>query len=561
MTREADRNEGRQDFDESERGDPRIESVAPKSSVPLFILGSLLILCAFRGLHLVAGLVRPPDIDSLRDVGFIQGLLDGNWFADPAYTGEWRYYPPLVHAFGAWLARLLGAKDALAFWVQAGVWLNLLTPLTFFFMAKRLLGSSQAAAASATVYVLFNGAVSRPWMTGGYTPWPFTPSISQALFFASVWIILKIGIPGVTWKKLLSAVTIGALIGLALLAHLIPAVILTAIVTSVAFGTGGFRARTLIWLAVVAIAELATAAPYLAPILINYPTGVVNRAVIDWVDPLMSRSAVPKIILLNLPGIAAFACLLLLGRRMDPPLNCPSLLALLSWIAVCTVAITRYYVCGLVGHGPARVCQTFYLPVFYYHVYLQNAWACLVGFVGWQAMRRIWERWSKFAACPMVAAGLVGAVLVVGGFASFHRPFDIASRAAALSDGTSMDLEAYRWILANTVPQDLFITNLTSDDYPNVTAFSVMAAGRQLATVPKNFSNPYVDWNEKNDQRLRYLEAATDPDRRGTALCNLGRGHRWLLLPNDFKVIQARAAPAFRTRYNTVYRITASECP
>jgi SAM-dependent methyltransferase len=33
VTREADRNEGRQDIDESERGDPRIESVAPKSSV------------------------------------------------------------------------------------------------------------------------------------------------------------------------------------------------------------------------------------------------------------------------------------------------------------------------------------------------------------------------------------------------------------------------------------------------------------------------------------------------------------------------------------------------
>ena len=528
---------------------------------PWFILSLLLILCAFRGLHLAAGLVRPPDIDSLRDVGFIQGFLDGNWFGDPAYTGEWRYYPPLVHALGALLARLLGAKDALAFWVQAGVWLNLLTPLTFFFMAKRLLGSSQAAAASATVYVLFDGAVSRPWMTGGYTPWPFTPSISQALFFVSVWVILKIGIPGVTWKKLLSAVMIGALIGLALLAHLVPAVILTAIVTSVALGTGGFRARTPIWLAVVAVAELATAAPYLAPILINYPTGVVNRANVDWVDPLMSlsRSAVAKIIILNLPGIAAFACLLLLGRRMDPPLSRPSLLALLSWIAVCTVAITRYYVCGLVAHGPSGVCQTFYLPVFYYHLYLQNAWACLIGFIGWQVLRRTWERWGKFAVCRTIAVAMVGALLAVGSLASFHRPFDIASRAFALSDGTSMDLEAYRWILANTVPKDLFITDLTSDDFPNVAAFSVMAAGRQLATVPKNFSNSFVDWNKKNNLRLRYLKAASDPDEPGTALCDLGHG--WLLLPNDLKVIQARAEPAFRTRYNTVYRITASECP
>jgi len=529
---------------------------------PRFILGLLLILCAYRGLRLVGGLVRPPDIDSLRDVGFIQAFLDGNWFGDPAYSGEWRYYPPLVHALGALLARLLGAKDALALWVQAGVWLNLLTPLTFFLMAKRLLGSSQAAAASATVYVLFNGAVSRPWMTGGYTPWPLTPSISQALFFASVWIILKSGIPGVTWKKLLNAVMIGALIGLTLLAHLVPAVILTAIVTSVAFGVGGLRVRTLIWLAVVAVAELATAAPYLAPILINYPVGVINTGPGGWVDDLMSLSlpAVARIFLLNLPGIASVVCLWLLGRWMDPVLSRASLLALVSWIAVCTVAITRHYVCGLVEGEFSGLCQTFVLPVHHFHLYLQDAWACLIGFIVWQAVHRIWERWRKFGAFRTIAVALVGVFLAVGGLVALHRPFDIGSRAGALSDGTSFDLEAYRWILANTVPNDLFVTDLISDAI-NPTAFSVMAAGRQLVTVPKTFSNPYVDWNKKNSLRLSYLKAARDIDEPGTALCDLGRGHAWLLLPNDFNVIQARAEPAFRTPYNTVYRITGSECP
>jgi hypothetical protein len=154
----------------------------------------------------------------------------------------------------------------------------------------------------------------------------------------------------------------------------------------------------------------------------------------------------------------------------------------------------------------------------------------------------------------------VGAVLVVGGFVSLHRPYDIRARAGALDDGTDFDLAAYRWILTNTTPEDLFVTDLRSDDI-NPTAFSVMAAGRQLATVPKTFSNPYVDWNKKNNLRLRYLDAASSADRPGTALCNLGRGHGWLLLPNDFKVIQARAEPAFRTPYNTGYRITGSDCP
>jgi hypothetical protein len=530
---------------------------------PRFILGLLLSLCVIHGLHLVAGVVRPPDVDSLRDVGFIQGFLDSNWFGDPAYTGEWRYYPPLVPALGALLARLLQVNDILSFWGRAGVWLNLLTPLTFFLLAKRLLGSSQAAASSTTVYVLFNGAISRPWMTGGYTPWPLTPSISQALFFGSVWIILKRGIPGVSCKKLLGAVMIGALIGLTLLAHLVPAVILTAIVTSVAFGADGFRVRAIIWLAVVAVAELAIAAPYLAPILVNYPAGVINLDPGLWVDSLMfpSPSAVAKIILLNLPGIASLAALRFFRRWMVPSLNRSSLLVLVSWISVCALAISRYYLCTLIKYSPDSICKVFVLPVHHYHLYLQDAWAFLIGYVLWQSMLRIRERFNKFAAYPTITAALVGTFLAVGGVISLQRSYDLGARAAAIrDDDTDFDLDAYRWILANTASNDAFVTDLTSDG-ANRTAFSVMAAGRQLVTVPKTFSNPYVDWNERNNKRLRYLEEASDADRLGAELCDLGGGHGWLLLPNDFKVIQTRAKPEFRTRYDTGYRIRESGCP
>ena len=545
-------------------GTARRASIAtkPSSWPPLLVLGFLLILCAFRGLYMAAGLVRPPDIDSLRDVGFIQGFLDGNWFGDPSYAGEWRYYPPLVHALAASVARLLGVGDVLSFWAHAGVWLNLPTPLAFFFMARRLLGSSQAAAASATVYVLFNGAVSRPWNTGGYTPWPLTPSISQAFFFAGVWMILARGIPGLAWKMLLNAVMIGALIGITLLAHLVPAVILTAIVTAVAFGADGFRPRTFIWLAIVAVAELAAAAPYLDPVLLSYPAGVINTGPGSWVDNLMSpsRSAMSRMIVLNLPGIVACACLWMLRRRVDPLLNRASVWALAAWIIVCAAEISRHYACALFKYIPASVCQTFVLPVNYYHFYLQDAWACLIGCAFWQVMRLIRRRSGNFAAYPIVTASLVGAVLVFGGLASLRRPYDIVARAQALNDGGDFDVAAYRWILSNTTPDDIFVTDLRSDDV-NPTAFSVMAAGRQLATVPKTFSNPYVDWNKKNVLRLSYLDAASNPDRPGTVLCGLGHGHGWLLLPNDFKVIQVRAEPAFRTSYNTGYRITGSGCP
>jgi hypothetical protein len=73
------------------------------------ILLLLLFLCAVEGLQATVGLEAPLDVDSWRDVGFIQSFLNGNWFGDPAYAGEWRYYPPLMHglgAFGVWYPAL-----------------------------------------------------------------------------------------------------------------------------------------------------------------------------------------------------------------------------------------------------------------------------------------------------------------------------------------------------------------------------------------------------------------------------------------------------------------------
>ena len=69
--------------------------------IPLLVLLLVLIVCSIRGYATVAGLVRPADWDSFRDIGYIQALLDGNWLGDPLFGGEIRYYPPLMHAIAA----------------------------------------------------------------------------------------------------------------------------------------------------------------------------------------------------------------------------------------------------------------------------------------------------------------------------------------------------------------------------------------------------------------------------------------------------------------------------
>jgi len=87
----------------------------------LLWVAALLLLCVAHGLWTVSGLSYPLDVDSLRDIGFAQGILDGDLFGDPVYAGEVRWYPPLVPSLAAAASRLLGIVDLPAFWVHKPV--------------------------------------------------------------------------------------------------------------------------------------------------------------------------------------------------------------------------------------------------------------------------------------------------------------------------------------------------------------------------------------------------------------------------------------------------------
>jgi hypothetical protein len=166
----------------------RIMSDAPSTLIWQWgLVGLLLVLCLAKGVSFVHGLVVPPDEDMVRDISFIQATLDGNVFGDPTNFGALRWYPPLVHIIAAGLVWLSGSR-IMPFWINAGPWLNLLSPLRFFLMNRRLIGPWPAVAATA-VFVLFNSAAMPSDAAVGYTPFSFTPSLAWPMFFGAVWLI------------------------------------------------------------------------------------------------------------------------------------------------------------------------------------------------------------------------------------------------------------------------------------------------------------------------------------------------------------------------------------
>ncbi len=521
------------------------------------IVGLLLLLCLLHGISVQRGVPVPPDIDSWRDLGFIQALLDGNYWGDPSYAGEWRYYPPLVHAIVAAAAYVSATDDLALFWTRSGIWLNLLTPVAFFLMCRGLFAVTGAAVAATCFYVLWSGSTGTPWLMGGYTAWPLTPPVAQAPFFLAVLAIVRARPPSIQSAALLHAALIGLLIGLTALAHLVPAIILTVVVTVVAAFRAQGHPRAVAWLAVVAVAEIATAAPYLVTSVLYYPDGILNEVNGGYVDDMLRLDGLKRTILINTPGaVALVAAVALVRHRRDVAPAAAA--AVLAWVGVCVVLIMRHYACALPEIGQTRACSVFVLTVHHYHLYLQNAWACLMGYVAWTAIQMAMEPHRARLWRP-AATVVVLAALSLGVWSFLRHGYDKLAQQAGQEDGQGFDVQAYRWVLANTAPRDVFVTELPGDWHAPA-AFSVMAAGRQVIAVPVLFSNPFVPWTERDVRRQAYLDAAAQDTGGDSRLCDLRGQPAYLLVPLDFPARSPRLQPVYATAYHAAYRISTEGC-
>jgi hypothetical protein len=502
---------------------------------PAMVVAGLLLACCAKGLWVTINVEVPPDPDTVRDIGFIQGFLDGNWLGDPSTAGAWRWYPPLLHGVAAILVSALHLP-LFSTWLHAGAFFNLLTPLSFYLMNRRLLGPWPAAAATA-VFVLFDGVVMPGDATAGYTPWTLTPALTWPLFFASVWLIAD-RIPRL---RMIDAALLGTAFGLVFLAHTVPAVLLSGIALCTALGLHGWRQRTLVWLAVVAIVELIWATPFLLPLVAAYHLHIANPGPGSWQHPALTD---PATLLPNALGLLALGWLL--SRREWSRLPLSTTLILGGWIGLCVAFLGRHYVCAVAGQT-GGACGVFVVAAHHYHVYLQAAWASLIGL----AVVRLWKIGRRRDLVPLlmllVFAGLIG---------FFTKPEDAELRRLG---STRMDLildrAAYHWILLGTAPDDLFVTELPDDAADmGPGAATVMAAGRKLVAPPAFHANPYVAWAPRNARRISYLKTGAD-------LCPLLRqgSNAFFLLPNGRTV--EGATRVFSSAFNTIFRVDRGACP
>src|SRR5579859_7084273 len=129
------------------------------------------------------------DTDFDRDMAFIQNSLDGHFGQDPTYLGQYCWYNPLLFSIEAILVKLTGLPINIVV-ARAGLYLNLLGPLTFFLMAWRLFDLRVATTALLSYLFFANGVVEG---TGAatYSPWLYPITFAQFLFYVNILLIFK----------------------------------------------------------------------------------------------------------------------------------------------------------------------------------------------------------------------------------------------------------------------------------------------------------------------------------------------------------------------------------
>ena len=494
---------------------------------PWLGLTALLLLCVGRGLWFGHGLAVPPDVDTVRDIGFIRGIMDGNVWGDPMIAGAWRWYPPLFHALAAAFCYLTGI-DPLPLWTTAGMWLNLATPAAFFLLNRRLLGIWQALGATG-VMVLFDGAAMSGDEAVGYTPWTFTPALAWPLFFLGVGMLHRVT-PALRTS---GAIAVGCVLGIVFLAHTVPAILLSGMATVLALAQPGDRRRALVWLAVVGGVELLWAAPFLGPLAVEYRLHIANPVPGAWVHPLFDD--IERMLWLSLPAMLALAWL----RYVRASAPAGTIALLVAWSGLCLGFLGRHAACAD-GLADGVICEVLVVSPHHFHVYLQAAEASVIGWAIYWAALKLVPR-ARVAAAAMATLALCGGIVAL-----FLHPWDRQARADVAANGdTMLDLVAYDWILSHTQPHDCFVI-LPSGEAANgmgPAAATVIAAGRQLLAPPETHTNPYIPWAPLNARRFAYLASAGGSS---------GMEPAYLLLPvaTDWP-----GEAIFRSASHVVYRV------
>lgn len=491
------------------------------------------------------GLHWPFDLDHFRDIAIAQTMQDGGWLADPFYAGERAWYNPLIPAIVAVTSTVtqMPVPDTLT---RIGAWINAIPPLLFFLCARRL--SEPLAALPALCAYLFLPHSPPVWGAATYTPWLFPSVAAHALFYGGLLVWLRALEPG---PRVSQVVVAGVILGLTILAHMAPALVLAGIIVVTALLTparlsslpSSHVGKRLLGLATVAIPAACVAAVFLLPIAWHYGFVVRNRAPGSWIDERFSFGTLsqflkptdlPTIVLVSL-GTAS------LIQRMRARGLAPADAILIAWA---TVALACFVISSASQSSASSLLPTL-VPAYHFY-FLLRALACVLFGVGFiaiaRALARWWSRRTPHRAVTGEAIGVAVSLLLAAALYPDYlkrEAFRTARTRAIEIEADGDHRAAYDWIRTRTPPDAVILA--MDEDALRIAG----AAGRKVVCVHAFFSNPYVDRGPRAAARDRLFAAIAADDRDTFREVAQPFGVTHVIVPHDRLPHFATQAPAW----------------
>jgi hypothetical protein len=448
------------------------------------------------------------DPDYYRDMSGVLQNLHGGFGKDPNYLGAWLWYNPLLTGIETIIVRITGLPLNVVF-AQAGVWLNLLAPITFTLMLATLFDWRVAAAGLLSFLFLASGN-HYTYVAATYSPWLYPGSFTQAIFYLNVIFCYK----AFTTQRYSWFLCLGAMLGISFLGHTAPTVLIILIMMILQTGNlvKSLRGKDYSASKRYVLQGLAAFLPFILfslPltyfIVGKYQLKFINRIPFEYVDELLIFRNLPALFRMNFSVALVIS---LVGavwfyRNNKQPVSRKIFLAwplLAIFLFVYSTAVSsldRNYNIHLPGTVPA----------FHYFFYLKAAQSVFFGFglvflldflIGYMKALRPEPIRSRI----IILAILLYAIIYYP-FYRNRQDFVYFRTQNLLQDKETDKIATYNYIL-NNIPQNKVV--LCEE---NTSIFPVMATARKMVSSGITYSNPYVDFTQRENARrsmLAYLK-------------------------------------------------------
>ena len=476
------------------------------------LFGLMVGLVFYRGVSITHDLEWGPNTDYYRDAGLALSIQQGNFGSDTIYEGEHSWYPPLVPTIIAAVSTVTDSPVHVVA-TRIGAYLNLLVPITFYAMVWYFLGQRVALAASVALLFYTSGTIHI-----SYTPWLHPSAFAAGLFFMSLTVYRK----AIDSNQLNWHILAGILLGITFLGHGAPGFMLGMIIGFSTLHrmyklwseelTGPELYRVFTNFVVLVSCAFVVSLPYTYYVLKYYSFHIQNRVPNNWHGAILDLPNIHLMIAEQITAdtlAATIGLLTLLRMRSQPRLR----IILLWWLAIAAGFTLYEYVQQIIYGVGASYTMRSVVPMQHYVSYLDALRSVLFGLgllmgcrflIGlFQYLRpSLFDRLGIGMRRQTVEGGLLVAFAIVLFALAYpnyrdwiHGP---GSRDESLRVSEVMldRVGAFHWVMDNTESTDVFIT---ADAHMDM--FVVAQSARKLVVAIPQYSNPYVEWDIRNQQK------------------------------------------------------------